>query len=78
MFKIVILLECYNIRILSFLCRFQLQVGKDVCILDLLFSSIVRTATIPALGAIIENVSFVDVSNQWKNAILWKILKIKQ
>lgn len=39
-------------------------------ILDLLFSSIVRTATIPALGAIIENVSLVDVSNQWKNAIL--------
>lgn len=50
----------------------------NVGILDLLFSSIVRTATIPALGAIIENVSLVDVSNQWKNAILGKILKIKQ
>lgn len=39
----------------------------NVGILDLLFSSIVRTATIPALGAIIENVSLVDVSNQWNS-----------
>lgn len=58
--------------------NYKLEKMVNVCILDLLFSSIVRTATIPALGAIIENVSLVDVSNQWKNAILWKILKIKQ
>lgn len=53
--------------------RFQLLVHTsrekkvNIYILDFLFFSIVRTATIPALGAIIENVSLVDVSNQWKS-----------
>lgn len=67
--KIVILLGCVTNIILCTIIfmhsRFQLHTNRrkdNVYKLDFLFFSIVRTATIPALGAIIENVSLVDVS----------------